>query len=63
VNLRADAFNFLNHANLGNPDPQLSSETFGFASYGRKAAPTGFPGLLPLNETARQIQLMVRVEW
>ena len=62
LNLRADAFNFLNHANLGSPDPQLG-DTLGLAMYGRKAQPTGFPGLLPLNETARQIQLMVRVEW
>jgi hypothetical protein len=62
-NIRADVYNFLNHANLGNPDPQLSSSTFGLATYGRKAQPTGFPGLLPLNETARQVQLMFRVEW
>ena len=63
LNLRADAFNFLNHANLGNPDPFLGDATFGQATYGRKAQPTGFPGLLPLNETARRIQLMLRVEW
>jgi hypothetical protein len=66
MHFRADAFNFLNHANLGNPDPLLGdfgSTGFGFAQFGRKAAPTGFPGLLPLNETARQIQLMLRLEW
>jgi hypothetical protein len=63
LNLRADAFNFLNHANLNNPDPVLGDTTFGQATYGRKAEPTGFPGLLPLNETARRIQLMLRVEW
>lgn len=66
LHFRADAFNFLNHANLGNPDPLLGDfgpTGFGFAQFGRKAAPTGFPGLLPLNETARQIQLMLRLEW
>jgi len=63
LNVRADAYNFLNHANLNNPDPEMSSSTFGLATYGRVSQPTGFPGLLPLNETARQIQLMVRVEW
>jgi hypothetical protein len=66
LHFRADVFNFLNHANLGNPDPLLGDfgpTGFGFAQYGRKAAPTGFPGLLPLNETARQIQLMLRLEW
>lgn len=63
LNLRADAFNFLNHANLNNPDPKLGDFTFGQATYGRVAQPTGFPGLLPLNETARRIQLMLRVEW
>ena len=66
LHFRADAFNFLNHANLGNPDPLLGDSGptgFGYAQFGRKAAPTGFPGLLPLNETARQIQLMLRVEW
>ena len=66
LHVRADAFNFLNHANLGNPDPLLGDSGptgFGYAQFGRKAAPTGFPGLLPLNETARQIQLMLRLEW
>jgi hypothetical protein len=63
LNLRADAFNFLNHANLNNPYPEFENPAFGQATYGREAQPTGFPGLLPLNETARQIQLMLRVEW
>ncbi len=63
INIRADIFNFLNHANLGNPDPLLGDATFGVALYGRKSEPTGFPSLLPLNDTARQTQLMVRIEW
>jgi len=58
LSLRADAFNFLNHANLNNPYPALQNPAFG--QYGREAQPTGFPGLLPLNETARQIQLVLR---
>ncbi len=61
--LRADAFNLLNHSNLGAPDPYLGSSTFGYAAFGRKAAATGFAGLLPLNETARQVQVMLRLQW
>jgi hypothetical protein len=62
IELRADLFNALNHANLGNPDSTIGSG-FGVALYGRKPAQSGFPGLIPLTETARQIQLMVRVKW
>jgi hypothetical protein len=63
LHLRGDFYNFLNHANLGNPDPNLASPTFGVAKYGRRGQPTGFPGLLPLTETARQVQIMIRAEW
>jgi hypothetical protein len=62
IELRADLFNALNHANLGNPDSTIGSG-FGVALYGRKPAQSGFPGLIPLTETARQIQVMVRVRW
>jgi len=62
LQLRADLFNVLNHANLGNPDSTVGSG-FGIALYGRKPAQTGFPGLVPLTEIPRQIQLMLRVEW
>jgi hypothetical protein len=65
LTVRADAFNILNHANLGNPDnlydPQ--SSTFGLATYGRQGAASGFPAVTPLNETARQIQLLFRFEF
>jgi hypothetical protein len=61
--VRADAFNFLNHANLNNPVSFLNSSTFGLARYGRQGRDTGFPGLAPLNETARQIQALLRVEF
>jgi hypothetical protein len=61
--VRADAFNFLNHANLNNPNSFLNSSTFGVATYGRQGRNTGFPAAAPLNETARQIQLLLRVEF
>jgi hypothetical protein len=61
--LRVDAFNVLNHANLNNPDSMLGSSTFGVASYGRQGFNAGFPSLTPLNETGRQLQLMLRLEF
>jgi hypothetical protein len=69
LNFRADFFNVLNHANLGNPDTLLGSLTtpnadFGFATFGRQASQgSGFPTLAPLNETPRQIQLSVRIQF
>jgi len=63
IELRADLFNALNHANLGNPDSTIGHSDFGVALYGRKPEQSGFPGLIPLTETARQMQLMVRVKW
>jgi hypothetical protein len=67
LTFRADAFNVLNHANLGNPvsqfdptdDPQTTQ--FGIATFGRQGAQLGFPAVSPLNETPRQIQLSVKV--
>ncbi|HME10189.1 MAG TPA: carboxypeptidase regulatory-like domain-containing protein [Bryobacteraceae bacterium] len=63
--LRADAFNFLNHANLNQPYPYLNLNIppFGVAVYGRQGLQSGFPALTPLNETARQIQLLLRLEF
>jgi len=60
---RADAFNILNHANLNNPDNLLGDPTFGIATYGRQGTSSGFPAVAPLNETARQIQLLLRLEF
>jgi hypothetical protein len=61
--VRASAFNVLNHANLNNPDTLLTSPTFGVALYGRQGLQSGFPAVSPLNETPRQIQLSVKVEF
>jgi len=61
LRVRADAYNVLNHANLGNPDAQLNDPEFGVATYGRQGYPSGFPAVAPLNETPREIQMSVRV--
>ncbi len=61
--VRADAFNVLNHANLNNPYNIFPSPAFGVATYGRLGLQPGFPALTPFNETARQVQLMLRVEF
>ena len=63
LRIRADAYNVLNHANLGNPDAQLNDPAFGVASYGRQGYPSGFPAVAPLNETPREIQMSVKVEF
>jgi hypothetical protein len=60
--LRADGYNALNHVNLSSPQAFLGVPGFGVASYGRMGQP-GFPALTPLNETARQVELLVRVEF
>jgi hypothetical protein len=63
LSIRFDAFNFLNHANLGNPVSVLSSPDFGVATYGRQESSTGEPAVFPLQETARRIQILLRVEF
>ncbi len=66
IRIRADAYNVLNHANLGNPDARLTqppSPTFGIATFGRQGTQSGFPAVSPLNETPRQFQLSVKVEF
>jgi hypothetical protein len=63
MTFRADVFNILNHANLNNPDAFLGSSTFGLARFGRRGTDTGFPALQPFNETARQFQLILRLEF
>ena len=63
VSLRADAFNVLNHANLGNPASTLLGSDFGVAQYGRRERQPNFPALTPFNEAARRIQLLLRFEF
>jgi Carboxypeptidase regulatory-like domain/TonB-dependent Receptor Plug Domain len=62
--VRADLFNVLNHANLNNPTcVTYGCSNFGDAYYGRAETNNGFPLLTPLTETARQIQLLVRLSF
>ena len=63
ITIRADAFNFLNHANLNSPDSTLGSPGFGTGLYGRQGRESGFPALVPFHETARQIQLLLRLDF
>jgi hypothetical protein len=63
LTLRADFYNAFNHANLNNPDSYFTGPHFGWALYGRSEKNSGFPVLAPLNETARQIQILVRIEF
>jgi hypothetical protein len=63
IELRADAFNVLNHANLQAPQPFMGAfsllPTFGDALFGRTGN-AGFPALTPFVENARQIQVLAR---
>ncbi len=61
--VRADAYNFLNHANLGNPNSFLTDPGFGKSQYGRQESAAGFPLVSPLSETARQVQVLLRLEF
>jgi hypothetical protein len=63
LSLRADAFNFLNHANLSNPISEITNQQFGVSLAGRQDIRTGFPGSVPLDETGRLVQLSVRVNF
>ena len=63
VTLRGDAFDVLNHANLNSPQSNLNVATFGIALYGLEGRRTGFSAETPFRETARQIQLLLRVEF
>jgi hypothetical protein len=65
--LRADFFNLLNHANLGNPSvalgPPVRNQYFGVAFYGRSRTDDRSPVLTPLEEAPRQVHLLVRFEF
>jgi len=61
--LRADAYNVLNHTNLGQPDANFSHDNprFGVATFGRTGRQQGIASLTPLGDTPRRIQLIVRL--
>jgi Carboxypeptidase regulatory-like domain len=61
--VRADVFNFLNHANLNNPDHVLGDPNFGQALFGRQDTASTFPSLTPLNETGRQVQIILKLQF
>ena len=63
LTFRADAFNLLNHTNLGVPEAFLGASTFGVAQYGRTGRATVFPALTPYAENPRQIQLSLRLDF
>ena len=61
---RVDAYNALNHANLNNLTENssvLTNPNFGVAEYGRQDQRSSLPSASPLNETARQLQLMLKI--
>jgi len=60
---RADFYDALNHANLNNPASFFGSNQFGIALYGRSEMNNGFPLSAPLSESARQIQILLRLEF
>jgi hypothetical protein len=62
IRVRADAFNILNHANFNNPQAFRNAPNFGLETKGRIEVP-GFPSLTPLNETPRQIELRLRIDF
>ena len=61
--LRADFYNAFNHANLNNPANVLGANNFGQASYGRQDYNSGFPALAPFEETPRQVQIILKLEF
>jgi hypothetical protein len=63
LTLRADFFNVLNHANLNNPVSTLQTQGVGIGTFGRLGRDTGFPAQTPFRETARQIQLRLKVDF
>jgi hypothetical protein len=67
LELRADAFNILNHANLQAPANYLGDTNsiqagFGTALFGRTGN-AGFPALTAFVENARQVQLLIRLQF
>jgi hypothetical protein len=64
ITLRCDAYNVLNHVNLNNPSrTYLFAQEFGVATFGRREVNAGFPLLTPFNETARVVQVLLRLQF
>jgi hypothetical protein len=63
ITVRADFYNFFNHANLNNPESFYGAADFGVALFGRSEVNNGFTLLEPLTETARQTQILLRLEF
>lgn len=64
VSLRTDWFNVLNHANLGPVGGVVvGRDEFGVAKYGRLAGGVGLPFLTPSENAARQVRVMLRVDF
>jgi len=63
LTVRADFYNAFNHANLNNPESGYGDPDFGVALFGRREMNNGFPLLAPLHETARQTELLLRIEF
>ncbi len=75
--LRADSYNVLNHANLNNPEnkrfcPEFSAMIvapsscvagFGVARYGRMEQTSFLGNVKPFVESARQVQIILRLEF
>jgi hypothetical protein len=66
LTIRADAYNTFNHANLNNLSPNRSSvgdDDFAVAQYGRVEGASQLFAAGPLSESARRIQMMLRISF
>lgn len=66
VTIRADAYNAFNHANLNNPSPlraTIGADDFAVAQFGRIEGTSQLFAASPLGESARRIQLMLRISF
>jgi hypothetical protein len=63
IGARLDAFNVLNHENIGNPVSRLGDPKFGTAPRGNTERPNAFRVLSPFADTGRRLQGSVRFEF
>ncbi len=61
LQFRAEFFNVFNHTNLDNPAPELGTNTFGDASFGRQGAGSSSTITAPLKEQPRRIQFALKL--